>query len=95
MLVYTFDPYSNKGTIALSFICTGKQGRVMAKDMANIYRNFTTQDLKTLRSKKYVRLQKLTERYSWFDRREREMLVSTMKQIDAELASRFDQLQLF
>lgn len=63
--------------------------------MANVYRNRTTKDLLTLRSKKYVRLQKLAASWSWFDKREREMLVATMKQIDVELASRFDQTQMF
>lgn len=67
----------------------------MANDMANLYRNKTTKELLTLRSKKYVRLQKLAMSPSWFDRKEREMLVATMKQIDVELACRFDQKQLF
>ena len=67
----------------------------MTNNMSDVYRNKTTKELLTLRSKKYVRLQKLAASPSWFDRKERETLVSTMKQIDVELACRFDQKQLF
>lgn len=80
----------------VSFAYTREQGRAMpTNNMTNVYRNRTTKDLLTLRSKKHVRLQKLAAAWSWFDKREREMLVATMKQIDVELASRFDQTQMF
>jgi len=60
----------------------------MGKDISSMYRIQPTKHLMEMRSKKYVRLQKLMTSQSWFDRKEREMLESTIKQIDVELACR-------
>jgi len=95
MLVYAFDPYSNKGTIALSFICTGKQGRVMIRDFYNLYAKKTTMQLKTLRSQKYVRREKLQAKLGWWNEREWDMLNRTINAIDVELARREAQERLF
>lgn len=66
----------------------------MEKDMSYLYQTMTTKHLREMRSKKYVRLQKLVNDYSWFANREKESLRSTMKQIDSELAYRDCRVEL-
>jgi len=67
----------------------------MGYDMANIYRKRKTDELRTLRSKKFVRLQKLeAEADTYFVRNERTILQHQIHQIDVELNSRFFQLGL-
>jgi len=71
-----------------------KEGRAM-KDMANVYRNRKSDDLRLLRSKKIVRLQKLESEVSgFFVKREIEILNHQIHQIDVELTARFYQATL-
>jgi len=66
------------------------------RDMANIYRNRTSDDLRTLRSKKLVRLQLLDSwADTWYVKRERDVLLHQVHQIDVELNARFLQQALF
>jgi len=62
-------------------------------DMSGYYRNKPTSELKTLRSKKFLKIQKLeSEPKFWFSERELQTQRSLLKMIDAELNSRADQL---
>lgn len=62
------------------------------KDMSNIYRFKSTDELKTLRSKKLVALEKLRAEWGgYFTKQEIQRQSHLLKQIDAELASRRDQ----
>jgi len=62
-------------------------------DMSGYYRNRPTHELKTLRSKKFLRIQKLErEPMTYFTQRELRTQRSLLKQIDAELNCRADQL---
>lgn len=68
----------------------------MAKDMSNIYRFKTMKELNTLRSKKVVALERLRgEAKTYFVMQEIKRQTHLLKQIDAEIASRRDQLALF
>jgi len=65
------------------------------KDMSNLYHKLPSDSLRSLRSKKHVRLQKLQSEYqSFFVKREVEMLEHQIHQIDVELTARFLQLPL-
>jgi hypothetical protein len=66
------------------------------KDMANTYRNMKTPALIELRSKKYVRLQKLeSEHKGFFVKQEIDALKHQIHQIDVERTSRLLQRTLF
>lgn len=65
------------------------------RNMANIYRKLTSGDLKTLRSKKVNRLQKLSgEPRGFFVSKEIEALTHQIHQIDVELTARFYKMGL-
>jgi len=66
------------------------------KDMANVYRNRTSDDLRLLRSKKVVRLEKCAGFCDgYFNRKEMTILALQIHQIDVELNARFLQQALF
>lgn len=66
-----------------------------ARDMSNLYRVRTTTDLLMLRSKKKSRLAALQRSLSYMDKQEARRIEHNIKQIDAELAARDAQLELF
>jgi len=65
------------------------------KDMANVYRKVSSDELRELRSKKFIRLQKL-EGYcgGFFTAKEIAALRHQLHQIDVELTCRFYQTEL-
>jgi len=64
-------------------------------DMANVYRKRKSDELRELRSRKAVRLQKLeSEPTGFFVKREIEILTHQIHQIDVELTARFYQREL-
>jgi len=68
----------------------------VSKDMQSYYRFETSQNLRKLYSKKFLRLTKLNSMSdSWFNRKEKNALLQQMKWIEVELASRDAQLALF
>jgi len=62
--------------------------------MSFVYSLMTTDGLKTLRSKKVLRLQKIEGSTSWFNLQECRKLREQIKWIDAELNCRADQMSL-
>jgi len=66
------------------------------RSMQSYYALQTSKDLRTLYSKKFVRLTKIMgEAQGWYHKREIEALKQQMKWIEVELASRDAQLALF
>jgi len=70
----------------------GKNGN--AKNMSYLYRTMSDVDLRTLRSKKILRGLTIAKSQGYFDMKEKEMLRSQIRMIDAELNCRRDQLPL-
>jgi len=67
----------------------------MERDMANVYRKMSDDQLRKLRSKKFVRLQKINQMPGgFFIRKERAVLEHQIHQADVELNARFLQLRL-
>lgn len=68
----------------------------MARDMSNIYRFKNDRELRELRSKKLVALDRLRRQHmGYFVKREIDRQSHLLRQIEAELAARRDQLALF
>lgn len=67
----------------------------MNKDMSMVYSLMPLDGLRTLRSKKYNRVQKLARDFSWFANKEKNTLNQQIKWIDAEIQCRADQMRLF
>lgn len=67
----------------------------MARDMGNIYSRMTTEALKRLLSKKFMRVARLENSWGYLDTQELRVLRHHMRQIDAELACRKYQTRLF
>jgi len=66
------------------------------KDMANVYRKRSSDELRLLRSKKIVRLEKCAGFCDgYFNRKEMIILAHQIHQIDVELTCRFQQQALF
>lgn len=65
------------------------------KDMSNIYRHKSDDELRTLRSKKSVAVDKLRKQgYGYFVKQEIARQLHLIALIDAEIACRRDQMQL-
>jgi len=62
--------------------------------MSVVYSRMSTDELKRLRSQKYVRLGSILHISSWFCMQERRKLETQMRQIDAELERRKLQMPL-
>jgi len=67
----------------------------MEINMRSRYQKMSSEDLRRLYSQKFVRLQKVSASKGWWNQREYDTLVATMKQIEAELNCRSAQLALF
>lgn len=65
------------------------------KDMASVYAKIETKQLRMLRSKKVLQVDKIGGYNSYFARRDRDLLAHQISQIDAELECRAAQLALF
>lgn len=65
-----------------------------SKDMSKVYAKKTELDLRKLRSKKVLQLNKLATLNGYFVKRDRELLAAQIDQIDAELECRKLQLPL-
>lgn len=63
--------------------------------MANIYRWKTTAELKTLRSKKFTKMENLRRDYGYLAMQEIKRLAFNLQEIEAELAFRSAQPSLF
>jgi len=64
------------------------------KDMSLVYSKKTEKELRVLRSKKVLMLDKIGGYNSYFAKRDREALAHQINQIDAELQCRADQMKL-
>ncbi len=65
------------------------------KDMSLVYSKMGTKELRVLRSKKVLKLDKVGGYNSYFARRDRDALAHQIDQIDAELECRAAQIPLF
>lgn len=65
------------------------------KSMARTYRWIDTASLQTLRSKKFVRLQRIEKQWGYLAEKEARTLRHHIREIDVELASREAQGRLF
>ncbi len=65
------------------------------KDMSLVYSKMGSKELRALRSKKVLKLDKIGGYNSWFARRDRDLLSHQIAQIDAELECRAAQIPLF
>jgi len=66
-----------------------------SRNMSNVYWGMTDKELRVLRSKKVLKLDKIGGYNSWFARRDRETLAGQIMQIDAVLEARAAQQNLF
>lgn len=65
-----------------------------AKDMSKVYQLKTDKELRVLRSKKILQLDKISNYNSYFAKRDRDLLVGQIDQIDTEIQCRADQMRL-
>lgn len=72
---------------------TARKGREMTpRNMSNTYRHMSIRDLQELKSRKLSRARKLEKSYSYLDWQELQRIRFNVKQIDAEIACKIDQL---
>jgi len=64
------------------------------REVSQIYQRMSEFDLRKLRSKKVLEIQKLRKTYTYFGKRDILKLTFQIERIDAELACRRDQLKL-
>lgn len=91
---HAFDHYSHRGRIRVCASCAQKEGRAMDKDMSAVYYKMRTADLRELKSKKYIRYEKLERDMGYLAMQEKRKLVQQIRWIDAVLAARGLQLKL-
>jgi len=65
-----------------------------SRDMSNTYRHMSIFDLQELKSRKLVRYRRIEHSYSYHDKQEKRRIEFNIKQIDAEIACKTDQLEL-
>jgi len=65
-----------------------------ARDMSRTYRHMTVFDLMELKSRKLSRARTLEKSHSYLDQQELRRIRFNIKQIDAEIAGKVDQLPL-
>lgn len=93
MLENTFDPYANKGRIALIRAFGAKEGRAM--DMSKRYGEMLTKELVILRAKKKAAIDGLSQVGSRAALKEVGKLENHVEQINEELAGRVAQMGIF
>jgi len=65
------------------------------REVSQIYQNMAEFDLRKLRAKKVLEIEKLRKFYTYFGKRDIQRLAFQIDRIDAELACRAEQLSLF
>jgi len=65
------------------------------REVSQIYQRMTDFELRKLRSKKVLEIEKLRKFYTYFGKRDIQRLAFQIDRIDAELACRADQLSMF
>jgi len=64
------------------------------REVSQIYQRMSDLELRKLRSKKVLEIEKLRKFYTYFGKRDIQRLAFQIDRIDAELACRADQLKL-
>jgi len=65
------------------------------REVSQVYQRMTDFELRKLRSKKVIEIEKLRKFYTYFGKRDIHRLTFQIDRIDAELACRADQLSMF
>jgi len=65
------------------------------REVSQIYQRMTDFELRKLRSKKVLEIEKLRKFYTYFGKRDIQRLAFQIDRIDAELTCRTDQLSMF
>jgi hypothetical protein len=65
------------------------------REVSQIYQRMSDLELRKLRSKKVLEIEKLRKFYTYFGKRDIQRLAFQIDRIDAEIACRADQLSMF
>lgn len=84
-----FDPYLNRGTVVFHVRFIHQEGRAM-RDMQSVYWTFSTDHLRKLRSRKYIRREALRGKVgkSYLDMQEVKTLTYQIDLIDRVIDAR-------